>query len=205
MIPLISMIILTLSFLILVYFDTFFGTVDSIILIIIFIISMFFFNHKEDQLENPKTNKNIYNITFLFLLGMLLLISGSNLFIDGATRIALYYSISAYVIGLTLTAIGTSLPELAASIQSASKGRSDFIVGNVIGSNIFNIAVAMTTAGLISSTNIYANEVFRDIIMIIFTTLVFYFIVKTNKAVIKTVYSIVLVITYILYIGFVVR
>lgn len=72
-------------------------------------------------------------------LGLVLLPVGANLLVNGATEIARAFGISETVIGLTLVAIGTSLPELAASVASALKGRADMALGNVVGSNIFNI------------------------------------------------------------------
>ncbi|WP_411837727.1 calcium/sodium antiporter [Paracoccus sp. ME4] len=72
-------------------------------------------------------------------LGLVLLPVGANLLVGGATEIARAFGISETVIGLTLVAVGTSLPEMAASVASALKGRADMALGNVVGSNIFNI------------------------------------------------------------------
>jgi cation:H+ antiporter len=127
-----------------------------------------------------------------------MLIYGSFYFISGATQIATFLGISAYAIGLTLTAIGTSLPELAAGIQSARKGKIEFILGNIIGSNIFNIAIAMSLAGIISSSDLDANEITRDILMLVFCILALYHIIQSNSM-FRTVYSVILVITYFLY------
>jgi cation:H+ antiporter len=127
-----------------------------------------------------------------------MLIYGSTYFINGATQIATALGVSAYVIGLTLAALGTSLPELAASIQSARKGKFDFIVGNIIGSNLFNIAIAMSFAGIISSSYIESSALIRDILMLGLSTLVLYFIIQSNSM-FRTVYSVILVITYFLY------
>ena len=127
-----------------------------------------------------------------------MLIYGSFYFISGATQIATFLGISPYIIGLTLTALGTSLPELAASIQSARKGKVDFIVGNIIGSNIFNIAIAMSLAGIISSSDIDANDIIRDILMLSFCTFALYLIIRSNSM-FRTVYSVILVITYFVY------
>jgi cation:H+ antiporter len=127
-----------------------------------------------------------------------MLIYGSAYFISGATQIATFLGISAYTIGLTLTALGTSLPELAAGIQSARKGNVDFILGNIIGSNIFNIAIAMSVAGIISSSDINGQDIIRDILMLGFCTLALYLIIRSNSM-FRTVYSLILVITYFLY------
>ena len=127
-----------------------------------------------------------------------MLIYGSTCFIHGATQIATALGVSAYVIGLTLAALGTSLPELAASIQSARKGKFDFIIGNIIGSNLFNIAIAMSIAGIISASHIESDALLRDIFMLGLSTLVLYLIIQ-SKSMFRTVYSVALVLTYFLY------
>ncbi|MCG6110723.1 MAG: calcium/sodium antiporter [Paracoccus sp.] len=82
--------------------------------------------------------------------GLVLLPLGANLLVSGATDIALAFGISETVIGLTLVAIGTSLPELAASVASALKGRADMALGNVVGSNIFNILAILGITAVVS-------------------------------------------------------
>ena len=147
--PFVSMIMLGIMAFILIFFDKAFTMSDSIILILFFTINIYFFKSIKQENKNINTKKYSIIVLFLYLTSSLaLLIYGSNLFIRGATEIELFLGITSYVIGLTLVALGTSLPELAASIQSARKGRVDFIIGNIIGSNIFNIAIAMATAGL---------------------------------------------------------
>ena len=110
------------------------------------------------------------------------------------------FGVSTYIIGLTLTALGTSLPELAASIQSAKKGKTDFIIGNIIGSNLFNLAIALSLAGLISPAVVDQSDLLRDISMLLVCMFVFYIIIKSEKYFIKTLYSLLLVITYLMYI-----
>ena len=83
------------------------------------------------------------------VLGLACLVVGSNLFVDGATSIARTFGVSDAVIGLTIVAGGTSLPELATSIVAAKKGKSAIAIGNVIGSNVFNILMILGVTGLI--------------------------------------------------------
>ena len=204
--PFLSMIFLTFALFLLIYIDGFFDLQDSIILIIILLISFYFFTAtNNDNFITNQNKKSIFSTLSMSLIGLLMLVYGSDLFIDGATNIALLFGISTYVIGLTLTAIGTSLPELAANIQSARRGNLDFIVGNIIGSNIFNIAVAISVAGIISSTNVDINDLSRDFLILMLSIFVFYLIVKSNNTIIKTVYSVALVITYILYVIFLLK
>ena len=197
--PFISMVVLSLIAFLLIYIDENLDMKDSFILIILFIISVYYFK-SSDEIKPTDTNNysNLMILMVYLILSLGMLIYGSFYFINGATQIATFLGISPYTIGLTLTALGTSLPELAASIQSARKGKIDFIVGNIIGSNIFNIAIAMSLAGIISSSDIDANDLMRDILMLSFCTLALYIIIRSNSM-FRTVYSLILVITYFLY------
>ena len=84
------------------------------------------------------------------LVGLLCLIGGSNLFVEGATAVATNLGVSEAVIGLTIVAGGTSLPELATSVVSARKGNSGIAIGNALGSNVFNILAILGITGMIT-------------------------------------------------------
>ncbi len=100
----------------------------------------------------------------LFLgLGLVGLPLGADFLVDGATSIARFYGISETVIGLTLVAVGTSLPELATSITAALKGRADVALGNVVGSNIFNLLCIVGVAGLIGPMPVPAQMLRLDL------------------------------------------
>ena len=204
-----GMIVLTLSLFMLIFFDYLFDAFDAFILILVFLIILFFLNKDEHKLDSSYKESSesfgLLKISLLLITGVLLLIYGSAYFIDGATQIAILVGISSYTIGLTLTALGTSLPELAASIQSARRDRTDFIIGNIVGSNIFNIAIAASIAGLINSAIINKTEFIRDISVLLTISIFFYMIIKSDKTIIKTLYSSVLVITYFVYVFFIFR
>jgi cation:H+ antiporter len=84
------------------------------------------------------------------LLGLAMLVIGSNWLVDGAVAFAQWVGVSELVIGLTIVAVGTSLPELATSLVATYKGETDIAVGNVVGSNIFNVLLVVGGTGLIS-------------------------------------------------------
>ena len=86
----------------------------------------------------------------LFAVGLVLLIKGGDWFVDGAAGIAARFGIPQLVIGLTIVALGTSLPELFTSVSAARKGKADIAIGNIVGSNIFNILFVLGTTALIS-------------------------------------------------------
>ena len=100
-------------------------------------------------------------------------------------------------------AIGTSIPELAASLVAIAKNEKGISVGNLIGSNIFNIAIALSAAGLINSAIVNETEFIRDVSVLLIVTIFFYMIIKSDKSLIKTLYSSILVITYFVYIFFI--
>jgi cation:H+ antiporter len=85
----------------------------------------------------------------LVVLGLGLLFSGGKVFVSGAVRLALQVGMSERTVGLTVVAIGTSLPELAASLVAALRGHSAIAIGNVVGSNIFNLLLVLGAAGLV--------------------------------------------------------
>ena len=93
------------------------------------------------------------DLVFL-LIGVALLIVGANTLVKGATSIATAFGVSELIVGLTVVAIGTSLPELATSIVAVRRGQRDLAVGNVVGSNIFNIGAVAGLAGIVSPTGL---------------------------------------------------
>jgi len=100
--------------------------------------------------------------TFKFVTGLVVLLGSAKLMVWGAQEIALSMGISEAIIGLTLVALGTSLPELAASISSVMKGHHDLAIGNIIGSNIFNLLTVLPMPALIAPS-ILEQEIFsRD-------------------------------------------
>jgi cation:H+ antiporter len=115
----------------------------------------------------------------MLLLGMGMLVLGGKLTVDGAVNIATLFGVSQAVIGLTVVAIGTSLPELATAIVAALKGKSDIAVGNIVGSNIFNIFWILGISAVIHPLS-FAPAMNTDIIIMIIATIVLFFAVHTG-------------------------
>lgn len=103
--------------------------------------------------KNKKQGSIIFQIT-LIILGGALLVLGSNWLVNGAVELAKYFGISELVIGLTIVAAGTSLPEVATSVVAAIKGEKDIAVGNVVGSNIFNILSVLGLTSIVAPNGI---------------------------------------------------
>ncbi|MDP2244490.1 calcium/sodium antiporter [Pseudomonas sp.] len=99
--------------------------------------------------ETPKPYAWLINLA-LIIAGLVLLVSGSNFLVEGAVSLARALGLSELIIGLTVVAIGTSLPELATSLMAALRGERDIAVGNIVGSNIFNLLCVLGLASLVS-------------------------------------------------------
>ena len=100
--------------------------------------------------EIPQERRSMAGMLFLVMIGMALIVWGSDVAVDAATEIARIFSLSERIIGLTIVALGTSLPELVTSVTAARKGRSEIAVGNIVGSNLFNIMFVVGTTALIT-------------------------------------------------------
>ena len=106
------------------------------------------------------------------VLGLVVLVGSSHLLVVGASNLARAMGVSELMIGLTVVAVGTSLPELAAAIQSARRGQTEFVIGNIVGSNLFNMLAVVGIACVFSGAKGYsANVVRRDLPVIIVLSL----------------------------------
>jgi cation:H+ antiporter len=123
--------------------QSFLSRIDGLILICFFVIFMYYIVEisKKSTTQNDDSIKTMSTLksTIYIVLGLVGLVIGGQWIVDGATEIATGLGVSQSLIGLTVVAIGTSLPEMATSVVAAYKGKSDIAIGNVVGSNIFNI------------------------------------------------------------------
>lgn len=151
---------------------------EGIILFVLLIAFIIFLirNSRKDQtveidgIENidELTDKiNIWKQVFFLALGLVGLYFGSNWLIDGATAIATEFGLSKHVIGITVIAFGTSVPELATSVVAAFKKETDISVGNLIGSNIFNIMIVLGLTGVVQPIDVEANVISWDLLWMI--------------------------------------
>lgn len=111
-----------------------------------------------DELEDDVSSRPMWVLIALIVAGLAALVLGSNLLVNSATDIAESFGVSDLVIGLTVVAVGTSLPELATSVLAAIRGQRDIAVGNVVGSNIFNLLGVLGLSGFLSSGGIPVND-----------------------------------------------
>ena len=191
-------------------YNSFLGRIESSLLILLVVPILFFAaKYKKNQAEsseNQITQSLSTKAALLsFILGLATLLLSSELTVWGAKSIAISMGISELVIGLTIIAIGTSLPELAASAMSALRGHHDIAIGNIIGSNLFNLLLVMGAAGAISPIAL-DNQVFsRDYMAMALLTLLMllfmiYAVQKSNgRAKLPKIAGLVLLIAYCLY------
>jgi cation:H+ antiporter len=132
----------------------------------------------ESDNSNIKTGKT----TLLLIFGLLALIIGSNYAVVNAEKIATILNVPQVIIGLTIIAIGTSLPELAATISAIIKNKNDMVIGNVIGSNVMNIALVVPIIGMFSDVTYESNILSRDFIVLSVTSILFILITTTYSS-----------------------
>lgn len=123
--------------------------------------------------ESDNSNIKIGKTTLLLIFGLLALIIGSNYAVINAERIAAILNVPEVIIGLTIIAIGTSLPELAATISAIIKNKNDMVIGNVIGSNVMNIALVIPIIGIFSDVTFESNILSRDFLVLSVTSILF--------------------------------
>lgn len=151
--------------------------------------------------EEAKKNKSkgLFKDVFYVFAGLAALIVGSNIFVDNATEIARLLGVSEAVIGLTIVAAGTSLPELATSIVAARKGQSAIAIGNVIGSNVFNILFIIGLTGVITPMQIVGLTNIDFAVML--GSMLLLWLMSFTKYTLSRWEGAVLAVLYVVYVG----
>ena len=167
--------------------DGFLSFIDGSILLILLLLFLYYvFNEskKDNNLENEVSedinkDQSKGKTWLLLIISLVILVSSARLVVWGGTNLALAFGVSDLIIGLTVVALGTSLPELAVAISSALKKQHQMIIGNIIGSNLFNSLGVLAIPGLILPFQIPSEVMSRDYIyMLIFTLLILIFSLK---------------------------
>ncbi len=139
-------------------------------------------HHEFDNLEESIDSSQTVKTWIMLIVGLVVLISSAKLVVWGGIEVAKAFGISDLVIGLTVVALGTSLPELAVSIASVLKKQFEMVVGNVIGSNLFNTIAVLAIPGLIHPSDVPASVMERDYpVMLLLTILLFIVSYKFSK------------------------
>ena len=196
-------------------FDGYFSRIDAIILLIAlaFVLSWMISTVKkeakhhdpliDDTIEELPEKLPLKKSIIWTVTGLAFLLLSSKMLVWGASSVASQLGVSDLIIGLTIVAIGTSLPELAATISSARKGETDLAVGNIVGSNLFNTLAVLAIPGIIQPLKIPEGVLSRDMpIMVGLTVLLLIFsfgCVKNSRLKINRVKGVILVFSFIAY------
>lgn len=167
-------------------------------ILIVYIIYLIIYAKKSDETEEEeyKILSPIKIVLYIFG-GIAAIVLGSDVAVDGATAIAKLLGVSDRIIGLTIVAFGTSLPELMTSITAARKGNADLAVGNVVGSNLFNILFVLGTTCLIQTVTFSASFLFDGILSVVAAVLLWILVFKKGE--LKRFGGIVMLLIYAAY------
>ncbi len=174
----------------------------------VFIYYLFSIIRKKKEDDDPNTLEDdpkftMYKSVIFVLLGLVAIILGSNFVVDSASEIAKMMGISERIIALTIIAIGTSLPELVTSIVAARKGEQDMLIGNIIGSNIFNIGMVLGLPVALFGGVSGVGFSYVDLILFL-TSALMLFVAASNDKVISKKEGIIMIFTFIMYYAYVI-
>lgn len=183
---------------------------DGIILLLFFCIFMYYIFSiaKSDNENNSETDPiskiNIWNSYGYSLLGLIILVLGGKIIVDSAVNLASSFGLSESVIGLTIVAVGTSLPELATSAVAAYKKQSDIAIGNVVGSNIFNIFWILGLSVLIRPVPVEWNLVSDAFVTLVASLVLLSSLLIGKKRIVERWQGVFMILCYIIYLSYLV-
>lgn len=207
-------IIISVIFGLIGLFDNSIGFIDGILLWVLFIayIAYLFIMTKKgkiqadesDDEDNDKKPKKVWQLILFGIIGIALVVFGSNITVNAATEIATMFGMSERFIGLTIVALGTSLPELVTSITAALKKNADIAIGNIVGSNIFNILFVIGTSAMITPVA-YQSQFLIDSIFCVATAILLLLLVLNKDKKLKRWGGIIMLICYAGYFVYLIR
>lgn len=173
---------------------------EGIILWVLFLLYLrylYMMAKKGKEEEGEAEQLSAAKIIGLILAGVVMIVAGSNFAVEGASNIAKALGISQRFIGLTIVAFGTSLPELVTSVSAARKHNADIAIGNIVGSNIFNILFIVGTTALITPVTFASGFVVDTLIAAAVGILLFVCVARTKE--LRKKAGIVMLLAYVLY------
>lgn len=156
---------------------------------------------KEEKEELKKQRKWYINL-LLVAIGLAGIIFGGNIVVDNASKFAYAIGMSELLVGLTIVAVGTSLPELVTSVVAAKKGENDIAIGNAIGSCIFNVVLILGFCSIIQPATVAWSSLLDVVVMLISAVVIFLFSFKTLK--VNRWQGIVMIIMYVAYLTYII-
>jgi len=182
--------------------DGFEGVVFTSVLVLFIIFSFKVRANESEGLDALSTSNMSLSKIFIYLaLSSILLYSGSELFVESSIFFANYFGVSERVIGLTMVAMGTSLPELATTLVAINKKELDISIGNIIGSNIFNILAVIGITSIIRTLSIKSSEIlsFDIYVMFVFSAVLGVFFFFPRKYKMYSIHGLILLSAFLLY------
>ncbi len=173
---------------------------EGIILWVLFLLYLrylYMMAKKGKEEETEAAQLSTAKIIGLILAGVVMIVAGSNFAVEGASNIAKALGISQRFIGLTIVALGTSLPELVTSVSAARKHNADIAIGNIVGSNIFNVLFIVGTTAMITPVTFASGFVVDTLIAAAVGILLFVCVVRTKE--LRKKAGIVMLLAYVLY------
>jgi cation:H+ antiporter len=174
---------------------------DGFILVTILIVFLVYsvLTAKDGNNNKNKQSRRSYVLNvFLIITGLLAIAYGADCVVNSAIFIARSFNFSELFIGISIVAIGTSLPELATSVVAAVKKQSDISVGNIVGSNLFNICLVMGMVGLINPIQINSNLNWFEFPAMVFITLLLYLFAFISQKITR-IYGVIFIICFFVY------
>jgi cation:H+ antiporter len=180
---------------------------DGLVLLLFFAVFLYYIfevarTSRQKSIIGLKTNEKWSKNIFISILGLGAIIFGGDLVVKNSTTIANTFGMSETLVGLTIVAVGTSLPELVTSITAAIKKQSEIALGNIVGSNIFNILFVLGASSTVAPL-LVSDKIFIDITLMVFLTIVLLLFSRTRFTIGKYE-GFFLAMTYILYLSFVI-
>ena len=199
-------LIITSLIIVVFAWNNYLGRTEGFIMICLLIIYLWRAFQTKEKIDLDLSENHLFSEyggssfqTFLVILGIIMLILGANWMVEGATGIARKLGVSEWFIGVSIVALGTSLPELISSLIAAKKGHGEMAIGNVFGSNIFNILMVIGTTSLVQPLSI-GEEIYTDLIYTTALTCLLLLLIGMGNVISKRD-GIILIVCYGAYVG----
>ena len=175
---------------------------DAGILVACFVVYLIYtvvLGLKEGSDEEPEDPKPLWMLAAFLVLGAACIVFGSNFVVDGATGVARVFGVSERVIGLTIVALGTSLPELVTSVTAATRKEADIAIGNIVGSNIFNILFVLGLAGVLNPIPFEEGFLLDGILATAAVVLLWIACIRTRS--LRRIWGAIMLLFYVMYLA----
>lgn len=156
---------------------------------------------QEEPAPEDDKKENVFKLILCIIVGIALIILGSNISVEAAKKIASAFGMSERLIGLTIVALGTSLPELVTSVIAAIRKNADIAIGNIIGSNIFNILFVIGTSALITPV-VYQSAFIFDTVVCVLSTILLFVLVLNKKRKLNRIGGIIMLLAFAAYLAY---